>query len=248
MKKDTAGKKESVTEQRFFSARYDMQRFKSAGQPEQRYTDSWLMTYTDLVTLLITLFVLLLANSTYGKDADGSATLFGSLWVLEEAAGYEVLEDQPQSLPTRNPDIERKAKNLRALMEQSGFSDGVEIEALQEEIAIRISDKVLFPSGSAEMLDNSDSILKAIGTALTNSEQTIVVEGHTDNIPIATPRYPSNWELSASRAISVAKALIEHGIIAQRIQVAAFADTRPIASNEMEDGRQKNRRVEIILR
>lgn len=222
---------------------------------EERYADNWLLTYTDLVTLLITLFVILLANSTYGEETGSDGGLLFDIPVAVERTAGADMTAPPVETGAPGPETQEqtgaqteKADRLRDAFSEAGLSDDVEVEALQSGVAIRISDKILFPSGQAEMLPGGDAILPPILSAVVETDPDIVVEGHTDDLPISTARFPSNWELSAARAISVVKLLIDNGVAPGKLRAAAYADTRPVASNDTPEGRGKNRRVEIILR
>ncbi|MEM9744758.1 MAG: flagellar motor protein MotB [Pseudomonadota bacterium] len=135
----------------------------------------------------------------------------------------------------------------QALAEE--IAEGVlEVETQGREITIRIKEYGTFPSGSAELTTNFKPILKIIREQLLEIEGQIVVEGHTDDRPISTQRFRSNWALSSARAVSVAHGLFDTGQVPQgRFQIAGYADTKPIVSNSTGAGRARNRRVEVII-
>jgi chemotaxis protein MotB len=133
----------------------------------------------------------------------------------------------------------------RSLAETAG--DGFEMIAEKRRIRLEVRDRVLFPSGSATLGEAGHALMLRLARALTRSEHGISVEGHTDDLPIATSRFPSNWELSAARAASVARCLIDLGIARDRIQVRGYADTRPRVANDNPANRARNRRVSIVL-
>ena len=114
-------------------------------------------------------------------------------------------------------------------------------------ISFRISSEILFGSGQAELENTGLDVIDRLVPTLAASPHRIIVEGHTDNLPIQTERFPSNWELSASRASSVVRYLQLAGIEATRLSATGYADTRPIADNGSEHGRASNRRVELVM-
>ncbi len=124
----------------------------------------------------------------------------------------------------------------------------VEIETQGRQIVIRIREKGSFGSGSASLADNYIPLMQEVRDVLATKDGSISVQGHTDNIPISTARFRSNWELSTSRAVSVAQELLSEGVInPRRLEVSGFADTQPLDTNETSLGRAKNRRVEIVI-
>ena len=128
----------------------------------------------------------------------------------------------------------------------------IEITTLQEQLTVNVLDQVLFDSGSAEIKPEGIEVLKRVGKILKElNDKTIVVEGHTDNVPISPTlkkKYPTNWELSTSRATTVVRYLQEEvGIDPSMLKAVGLSEYRPIADNDTEEGRSRNRRIEIIL-
>jgi chemotaxis protein MotB len=114
-------------------------------------------------------------------------------------------------------------------------------------IRLEVKDTLLFESASAELKAHAAAVLQHLVGMLQRHTGRISVEGHTDDLPIATARYPSNWELSAARASTVARYLILHGIAADRVQAVGYADTRPRSANDGSAGRARNRRVSLVI-
>jgi chemotaxis protein MotB len=127
------------------------------------------------------------------------------------------------------------------------LKDQVEITREAEQIRLEVKDTFLFESGSADLKAQATTVLESLIGMLQRHPGGIAVEGHTDDRPIATARYPSNWELSAARASTVARYLIMHGIAAHRVQAVGYADTQPRSSNDSEEGRARNRRVTLVM-
>lgn len=134
-----------------------------------------------------------------------------------------------------------------ALAEQIELGQ-IEVETQGREITVRIKEKGSFASGSADLQPGFDLVLHDVRNVLANMNGRIVVEGHTDNVPITTTRFRSNWELSAARAVTVADALLSEDVLdPQRFTVSGYSYTRPLAENNTAENRALNRRVEIIV-
>ncbi|HBN14351.1 MAG TPA: flagellar motor protein MotB [Pseudohongiella sp.] len=125
---------------------------------------------------------------------------------------------------------------------------GVDATPGTEGLTLRIADNLLFDSGEAELRYEGMILISQLTEVLEAFSGNISVEGHTDNIPISTPRFPSNWELSSARAISVLRFLESDGIDPSRMRAIGYADTQPLQSNASAEGRAGNRRVELVLR
>jgi chemotaxis protein MotB len=148
-------------------------------------------------------------------------------------------------------------RDIRDIVERAAFDAGSELQGLKADVqvsvnerGIRISifpDQILFESGSAILKQSFKEILDQLSAALAVLPNQIEIQGHTDNIPINTATYPSNWELSAGRAGSVIRHMATRGIKPHRLQAAGYADTRPLESNTTREGRARNRRVEIVI-
>jgi chemotaxis protein MotB len=153
--------------------------------------------------------------------------------------------------PTRGGTTERllaDAQTMALALSEEIREQKVEIHAHSGQIMLRVQEVETFPSGSAELLDEFSPLIKKIRDLLKATDGQIYVAGHTDNVPIATSRYRSNWELSSARAVSVVHRLVETGeIAASRIHVQGHGDTQPIYPNDRDDYRALNRRVEIVV-
>ena len=114
-------------------------------------------------------------------------------------------------------------------------------------LGVEINARVLFAPGQAVLEEDSSRILEAVAEVLKDSDHSIQVEGHTDNIPIVTEKFPSNWELSAVRASSVVRLLVDNGLDSARLTASGYGENRPIDSNETEEGRSRNRRVTVLI-
>lgn len=145
-------------------------------------------------------------------------------------------------------ETENDAIDLAKALSKEIAEGEVEVETSGRKIVLRIRERGSFISGSAELADDYIPLLQEVRNVLATKKGTITVEGHTDNIPIISSRFRSNWELSTSRAVSVAHELFSGGILKpERFRIAGFGDVRPVESNDTKEGRAKNRRVEIIV-
>lgn len=145
-------------------------------------------------------------------------------------------------------DAEDQALEIASRLEEEISNDVIEIETQGRKIVIRVEEKGSFSSGSARLEDDFLPVLDKLIDVLTSVSGRISIEGHTDDVPIKTKEFPSNWDLSAKRALVVAHGLIYSGVLdSQRISVSGFADTRPIVPNDSAENRAKNRRVELVL-
>jgi len=160
----------------------------------------------------------------------------------------QISEFVAQKMMEMEDEAESKAEEIAEKMQTEVAKDMVEIETKGRKIVIRIQEKGAFSSGSATLQDEFIPVLDKLIDILESIEGHIAVEGHTDDIPIQTLMFPSNWDLSVARALEVAHGLFDDGYIKQdRFSVAGFSDTLPLVPNDTPENRRKNRRVEIIL-
>jgi len=127
-------------------------------------------------------------------------------------------------------------------------SGKLKVRIVRNRMVVELPESVLFASGSAKIRKEGEGVLVELAPVLVGFKgQMFQVGGHTDNVPIRTKRFPSNWELSAARAVNVTRMMVKMGMNAQHISAAAYADTQPVATNDTEEGRAQNRRIEIAL-
>ncbi|MCQ4299688.1 OmpA family protein [Pseudomonas songnenensis] len=215
--------------------------------------EAWLITYLDMLTLLLVMLVIMLAMAGKGDGKQNEQAIVDST-ALQAASGPSVGLDMsaspiPTIAPVPLPPVETETDEIDDSDPKSDMALGDDIEVIVNEgsISFRISSELLFGSGRAELEDAGLDVIDQLVPTLAANRYRIVVEGHTDNLPILTERFPSNWELSASRASSVVRYLQLAGIEATRLSATGYADTRPIADNGDERGRASNRRVELIM-
>lgn len=145
-------------------------------------------------------------------------------------------------------ELEQQAEDLKEILEEEIDQGLVEVETEFPRIVIRIREKGSFPSGSAQLDPGFFEVMDKISTKLSSVEGRIIVAGHTDDVPISTSRFRSNWELSAGRAVTVAHTLLSNpGVGPERVVVEGHADSKPLSPNDSPENRARNRRVELIL-
>jgi len=234
-----------------------MSRRRRRAGSETDSTPSWLLTYSDMVTLLLTFFILLYSYSVI--DVQRFQEVLSSIQVA--FLGHEgVLESTP--LPAENeeddsPPIETPAQidpiiityeAVKLYILEQGMEDYVHPRLEERGVVLEIEDNILFDSGRAEIKEEAAEVLKKISGILKSVTNQIIVEGHTDNIPINTARYPSNWELSVDRAVRVVRYFIEkHHMPPERFLATGYGEYHPVATNETVEGRARNRRVNIVI-
>jgi chemotaxis protein MotB len=218
---------------------------------------AWLMSYADLVTLILVFFVLLfsISNNELQKmrDAlkslqvsDGTETPKTSILDMIDTGSLRQGKMLDQLTGMRKVDVFRE---INSFIRRKDLDENVEAIFSEGKIVLRIEGKLLFDTGSAELLPEATMVLSGIVQIINQNPQYYIdIQGHTDNRPINTPKFASNWELSAIRATTVLRYLIENGTSADRLTATGFGDFRPLAGNDTPEDRRKNRRVEFVLK
>lgn len=213
----------------------------------------WMTTYGDMVTLLLTFFILMIsfANMDERKWSMVAKSLQGALGVMEQ---YKVELQMMKETPGGEDDMLIRSdvyERVKAFEEQMStqIDEGdITVESIKNGLLIQMGDKLLFNSGKADLKPEAFDVLKLIAQTTKEHASDIVISGHTDDIPINTPEFPSNWELSGARALSVVKYLIDETEINPKILAAtAYGEHRPLVPNESDEDRKINRRVEFAV-
>jgi chemotaxis protein MotB len=216
---------------------------------------AWMTSYSDLMALLVCFFVLLFALSTIDPGKfDLAASSFQQAFNGVLTSLPTVPIHQEVIRPRLGGDAQNKriaadaAMRIREVAQRENLQDAVKVEVTDSGIAIRISDRVSFDPGSDRLHADFSTILQEI-TRIANDmpDREVRVEGHTDNVPIRTARFPSNWELSAARAVAVLRYLYQNGVAPSRLSAVGYGEFRPVASNATEAGRRENRRIEVYI-
>jgi chemotaxis protein MotB len=167
-----------------------------------------------------------------------------------EAELSTALEDREKRLAATTEEVDRLRgtyEGLVADLEEEVASGQIEIEQLRGGLLVNLTQDVLFPSGSARLSGKGRKVLGKVADNLRGIPHEVRVQGHTDNVPIQTERFPSNWELASARASEVVKLLVTSGVDPSRLSAVSYGEFSPRASNDTPEGREKNRRIEITL-
>ena len=223
----------------------------SAGADDDQ--EIWLLSYSDLVTLLMSVFVMLLAITTIKDDLPTTPlppeTPAMARTDAMPQAEADPVDDRPRldDGEVAAPDPERLAERWLARLAALGVPPGVTVSVSQNRVAITVGESILFATGRAELTQPGRDLLLRLAPVLAATRGGIVVEGHTDSTPVTGGRYPSNWELSGARASGVVRRLIELGVEPQRLSALGYADTRPLAFGTDPVSLARNRRVTLSL-
>lgn len=238
---------------------------KKRGKPhEEEASEAWLLPYSDLMTLLLALFICLFAISqtdetkmTQMAQAFSAAFNMGGPSFFDKAGPSvsrmaDILVDDDygnEAYIKEHQQLEAVKKELDQYISQNNLQDELSTEMAEQGLMIRIKEKALFPSGSAELVGDSQRIGPVVAGMLAGINQRVVISGHTDNVPINTPQYPSNWELSSQRALNFMRYLLDlqPQMNPARFSSTGYSEYHPVDTNDTEEGRTKNRRVEILI-
>ena len=225
---------------------------------EEHVDETWLIPYADMLTLLLELFIVMFAMSQTDKEkfkkvSEQFNVIFsGGSGVLEHEGKVTIPENSGTTYDTKGLIEEDKMNEVKQMLEQEikskGYSDKAKVVLYKEGLEISIQDTALFNSGEAEVLKGVSPLLVQISTMLQKLDNDIKIVGHTDNVPIFTEKFRSNWDLSSMRAINVMNFMVDAGKLrAEKFSVQAYGHYKPKFDNSTEGGRAKNRRVDIFL-
>ncbi len=227
--------------------------------PEHVNHERWLVSYADFITLLFAFFVVMFAVSQVDTKKLGHFTESFSRAVgvqvlpmtgssLLEGASMAEEEKGPQGESDGTGELDQLGSALGELAGTSGDAlHGLQIIRRGNELVLRLPENIFFDTGDARVKPGTGATLKLIAPKLAERHVDVRVEGHTDDRPIVSGRYHSNWELSSARAIGVMTILMDEGIAPARVSIAGYGQYRPVAPNATEDGRKQNRRVDLVV-
>lgn len=192
---------------------------KKNAHPAEGPKALWLISYADFMTVLMIFFLAMYGYSYLAKD---------TVMKARQVANYQEFMEVVQKMQER-------------------LGDQLKVEESIDKVTLKVGEKVLFPSGSARLSAPAASTLAELANSIKLLEGDVIIEGHTDNIPVVGGPFKSNWELSAARAFSVINALSDNGVEAQRLAAWGFGENRPVTANDTVENRAKNRRIEVIV-
>jgi len=206
----------------------------------------WAVTYGDLMSYLMIFFLMMFSFSMTKTDKSKSRKYEESLANIQKSFGGKT--DAKRMERVRAQETESKMENnLKESMAAGGVSSLVQIQSDARMVKLVLTEGVLFSSGAADLKAPAKKVLAPIAAELKKVPNRIIIEGHTDNIPIRHGKYSSNWELSMARAYSVLLFMSEQGISAKQLAGIGYGENLPVGDNATAEGRAKNRRIEISL-
>ncbi|WP_053360850.1 flagellar motor protein MotB [Bacillus sp. FJAT-27251] len=248
---------------------------KRTKKHEEHVDESWLIPYADILTLLLALFIVLFAASEVdSKKFEAIAKSFnsameGGTGVLDYNSPVEPIDEtgqipkQGEASTEQKPEHEESEmtpeqdfkelgelqQSIEGYIEEKGLSPRLQTELTAQGLLVTITDEVLFRSGDGDVTNEARKLAVEMSHLLVSDPpRQIVIEGHTDNQPIRTAKYPSNWELSSARAINFMKILIENPKLDPRkFSATGYGEYQPVDTNDTLEGRAKNRRVEVLI-
>jgi len=225
--------------------------------PEHINHERWLVSYADFITLLFAFFVVMFAVSQVDSKRMGRFTE-----AFSKAVGADIFPGKgdtilPSMVEAEKPEgvgpgeLPAELKTVRAALAELARTtqalQGMELLQRRNELVLRLSDNVFFESGDDTLKGPALTMIHALAPELAKRNVDVRVEGHTDNRPISTIRFRSNWDLSTGRATAVISRLAAEGMPTSRLAAAGYGEFRPVANNGTEDGRKQNRRVDLVV-
>lgn len=230
-------------------------------------SERWLLTYSDMITLLLALFIMMYTMSTVDSKKFQSlasqlkAALTGSevqippsgedqTGVLATITMPPYSTDSPAPSPTSSADaseLKQIEAKLKGLIADAGLNGSVSVRTEERGVVVSLADALLFDSGSADIKKQGRDLINKFTSVINSIDNYIRVEGSTDNRPIKTFQFPSNWELAYQRAQNVLYALLENGVDPKRLSVVDYGEYRPVMPNDTDENKKFNRRVDIVF-
>lgn len=241
---------------------------------EEASAPPWMITYSDMVTLVLAFFVLLYSFSAIDVERFQEVmsalqiTFTGRTGILEssqavgaetgeridianlpgEAAIQASLGEREESWLQMMQQMQETYEKVQAFLREAELEDEVELRWEERGIVMELPERILFDSGEAVLKEEFLPTLELLADLLRLLPNQVIIEGHTDNVPIHTFLYPTNWELSVARAVAVCRYFVEEqGLHPKRFLPAGYGEYHPIDSNETEEGRARNRRVTVVI-
>lgn len=237
-----------------------MSKRKRHKKHEEHVDESWLIPYADLLTLLLALFIVLFASSSidaqkfqaiasaFNNELEGGSGVLDFPSPVSDPSMSES-EEQENLKAADQKELQEMQEKMTAYIKENNLQDKVETTLNGEGLLLRIRDNVLFNSGESDIQPAQLQSAQDIASLLImDIPRIIIISGHTDNVPISTAQFDSNWELSAMRAVNFMKEILKNDQLDPRLFSAkGYGEYQPIASNDTPSGRAQNRRVEILI-
>ncbi|MEW5785295.1 MAG: OmpA family protein [Bacillota bacterium] len=224
----------------------------------------WMTTFSDMVTLLLTFFILLYSISIIDVErfqkiiVSIQTSFLGYTGIMDQSPspteGSETERSFDQGFFTETANLERVQRieevltEVRSFLGETGLEGAVELRLEERGIVMEMPDYIFFERARADLRDEARQVLDQLSDLFRRLDEPVIIEGHTCNLPISSPEFPSNWELSVMRSVRVTRYLVEtQGLEPQRFTATGYGEYQPLQSNDTPEGRARNRRVTIVI-
>ena len=227
-----------------------MQRRRRKREEEDINQDEWINTYADTITLLLTFFILLYSFSLVDQEKLNkiSASFENILGTGISASEKDRLTGLIEVPSTSNTAYEDLVLKVNTLLKENGLEDIVRVREEDTGVVLQLNESILFDPAKANLKEESYEILSVISDIIPQIDNNIMVQGHTDNVPINTEKYDSNWELSTARATQVLRYFVESkGFDPERFSATGYGEYKPLVDNDTSENKATNRRVDILI-
>lgn len=226
-------------------------RLRNEESEEELDTNSWITTYSDTITLLLTFFILLYSMSVL--DNEKLKEVSGAL--KNELNGNPVaMEGAPEVTGQVQPELieinayENLVEKINLILTESGLEGLVKVRQEDQGVVLQLGENILFDPAEANLKPESREVLDLVSKMLPQLENEVMVQGHTDNVPIYSSKYASNWELSTARAVNVLKYFVdEKKFDPTKFSATGYGEHRPLVENTTSENKANNRRVDILI-
>ena len=232
-----------------------MSKKKKHQQHEEEGGEAWLLPYSDLMTLLLAVFIVLFAVSQVdqakAKDMSEAFTeeMMTQSYIISQLNEQETVQNEsPPVSDSELQKLEELKAELDAKLKSENLDASIKTSIDKRGLVIRFNNAIIFEPGSAQIKKENEDTLLEIANMLSVMDNFIRIEGHTDNIPMNSDLFPSNWDLSSARAVNVVRLFVNNANASpEKLIAVGYGEYRPIADNATEEGRAKNRRIDIIV-
>jgi chemotaxis protein MotB len=224
---------------------------------EEDFDEGWLLPYSDLMTLLLAVFIVLFATSKVDqKKMEDMADSFANIVVSSKGTGFEdsigkqIAQGNSDELSAYAKSVIQIKMNMDKYIKENNLTNEISAETNNDKLKIVIANNILYQPGSAEVSERNIELANTIGKLIVDQGKDIevTVVGHTDNVPVHNNEFEDNIELSQKRAFNFLKNMLKtSGVDPRKFSTAGYGEYQPIASNDTEEGKQLNRRVEILI-
>lgn len=234
-----------------------MRRRRREAAPENH--ERWLVSYADFITLLFAFFVVMFASGQTSRAkakqvAESVKKGFNEQVLVESVSKmlggpvkHVTVVERAQGTGQKSGDLSDTYTTLLGLLETEVKKGSVTLNMDPRGLVISLKEAAFFGSGNDDIPESASSTMLKIGSALARLQNPVRLEGHTDSVPIRNDRFRDNWDLSTARAIAMLHALTDQGLDTKRFSVCGYADSIPVSDNDTEEGRARNRRVDIVV-